>query len=235
MLRNLLVVAALLALAPVASALTIEEQGVQAGNPLTDLIKVTVTAADVGQSFTLHYLVPGGTGSLPAGIDLTAEATFTIDQLSASQLGLSVSIRNTSPTSSQTSILSFGFGVSPNATGAFAPDGAGDRFVSVGPGQGGQQQFPGGFKNIDVCIYAANHCSGGDVKKGLAPGATDDVSLRLTGNFSSGRVMLFDFPLKFQGEYGSFEPGGRPPIPEPGAGLLFSAGALLVASRLRRA
>jgi len=56
-------------------------------------------------------------------------------------------------------ITTFGFGNNPNATTvSFTdnPDGA-FAFAEV---QDGQQNFPGGFKDIDVCIYNQG-CSGG--------------------------------------------------------------------------
>ncbi|MBI1422348.1 MAG: cistern family PEP-CTERM protein [Gammaproteobacteria bacterium] len=87
----------------------------------------------------------------------------------------------------------------------------------------------GGFKNIDVCIFSEG-CSGGDVKSGLQAGQSDSLAVTLKGNFDlygdtvEGKLALFDFPLKFQSAWGSFETPGQttppsPPtnsVPEPG-------------------
>ena len=208
---------------------------------------------DVGSSFDVEWLVPAGfVSALP--IDLSAEATFTLKSYSGDTFELEVDIENTTATtyddggtlsSTQANILSFGFGVDPDATSVAISGGS---FFTTAEVQTGPQNFPGGFKDIDVCVYTAG-CSGGDVNTGLVAGGTDTITLAVTGNFNGGTVMLGDFPLKFQGQWGSFEPGGgvcepggdcEPPVPpnsvaEPETlGLFALAGMVLATVRRRR-
>jgi hypothetical protein len=103
-------------------------------------------------------------------------------------------------------ITTFGFGTNPNATTVTFtdnPDGA-FAFAEV---QTGQQNFPGGFKDIDVCVYSQG-CSGGSQGSALAAGAFDDFTLVVNFNPSSSSVAFEPFPIKFQTTQGSFEFGG---------------------------
>ncbi|NJN85040.1 MAG: cistern family PEP-CTERM protein [Leptolyngbyaceae cyanobacterium SL_7_1] len=89
---------------------------------------------------------------------------------------------------------------------------------------------------MDVCIFAANNCSGGRIKQGLQSGGNSDTfTLNLAGNFgSTPSVKLDSFAMKFQTQQGSYEIPGSirieeepEPIPEPTAllGLMAIAGA----------
>ena len=81
-------------------------------------------------------------------------------------------------------------------------------FGDVSPGNGnGNQTFPGGFKDIDACVYASNGCSGGDIKDGLQAGASDSFLLTLTRADSTDPWTVDSFALKFQTSAGSA--GGR--------------------------
>jgi hypothetical protein len=149
-------------------------------------------------------------------------------------LDLTITIANTSDPSALTNVMSMGFGVTPNVTASYLDQG--DTFDGIGAGSGAQQNFPGGFKFIDVCVFSGG-CSGGGINQGLAPGDSDTFSIRLSGNFGSDptTALLYAFPLKFQGEYGSFEPACcNTAVPEPTSGVLIGAGALIVASFIRR-
>jgi hypothetical protein len=113
---------------------------------------------------------------------------------------------------------------------------------TVKPGKPGNQQFPGGFKGIDVCLYAANGCNGGKVKDGLQSGnKSDTFKVNITGNFGVNYAANLDsFPIKFQTENGSYELAGKPkpkppkPVPEPGTGVALALVAAGAARALKR-
>lgn len=215
-----------------AEALSCSGTGLFAGDPSSELQQCTLTAADVGSSLELDWIVPQGTDGLP--LDLAAEAIMTIDLFTPSMLDLTVKITNTTDLSAQENVMSFGFGVRPDVTATYLVEG--DVFDRIGDGAGPLQTFPGGFKFIDVCVFGQN-CAGGALSQGLAPGDSDTFTIRLHGDFGSApaTALLHSFPLKFQGEFGSFEPACcNTAVPEPTSGILLGAGALIVASFIRR-
>lgn len=211
-------------------------------------------------SFTMKWKVPVGTvGDLATLVDLTAEAKFTVTTFDQDTLEMVIDIKNTTvlPVGNfNTNVLAFGFGITPNASAITVADGNMDPVTWEGEIQGGQQQFPGGFKQIDICVWASNGCSGGGINGGLAAGASDKLTLTLTGDFTTPAnstnhyvALLSDFPLKFQGTWGSFEVPGGPGggggctnpngcngggggVPEPTSIALFGLG--MVALRLNQ-
>jgi hypothetical protein len=223
---------ALLLSAPSASALTISTTGGSAGFPSQPLYQVAIGSSDVGSSFTIDWLF-----DRMVLYDLTATATFTIESFTSSTVQLAISVANTTqPWFGNAAIASLGLGTSPNTTASLVTPGA--VFDRIGSGSGPQQTYPGGFKGIDVCIFAQN-CSGGSMGQLLAAGSSDAFRIALAGDFSSGLV-LSSFATKFQTSFGSYELAGRPssgpsrPIPEPEAALAFAIGAFLVARSVRR-
>jgi hypothetical protein len=218
-----------------AQALLITNTGSTAGNPAQDLYTVQISPSDVGSSFNVDWLLSGSTPN-----DLKATSTWKVDSFNQNDLVLSISITNDTiidSTFNVASLLSFGFGVTPNVTAAFATGGQGAVFDGISKGNGPQQTFPGGFKGIDVCIFAANGCAGGAQFDGLlghlasAPANSDSIKIDLKGNFGSPVTLatLADFPLKFQTSNGSFELAGTPSVPsvpEPGMLFLFGTGLL---------
>jgi hypothetical protein len=190
------------------------------GNPniYSSVTTVGITTSDIGDSFTIDWLLPKADSGISQ--DLSATAVFTVSSFTSSFLDLTVNLTNTTVATFQAAILAMGLGVTPDATVSLLTPGA--VFDSVGPGQGGQQQFPGGFKNIDLCAYAANNCSGGNINQGLQSGGNSDTfTVRLAGSFgATPSVTLSDFAIKFQTEQGSFEfpgtpDGGTDPDPDP--------------------
>ena len=230
------------AVAPSAMAYDIGLTGDYAGNPSGPLYKTNLTTADIGKTFNLSWLVPQ---SNKLRTDLTAEAVLDVVGLTAQWLELNVSLTNTTSSivngkAFKAAIVSLGFGVDPNATSAQLTT-AGNVFDTTVVQNSKQQQFPGGFKQIDVCIFATG-CSGGNLNAGLQAGATDSFSLKIFGNFNAGgtgpAVSLSDFPIKFQTDDGSYEPPGVPSepeerVPEP-ITLLGSALAMGFAPVLKR-
>ena len=195
------------------------------------------------RTFAAEWLLPA---ALVDGLetDLSAEAFFTITGFDANGLALDVTISNTTIVDPGiiASILSFGFGAEPDVSASLTDPGA--VFDSVGTGANGN--FPGGFKQIDVCIFAANGCAGGRVGDGLAAGQSDSFSLALfpgSGDFLNAdglpQLTLLAFPIKFQGTFGSFEfvsfPDTPKLIPLPPSLALFGVGLLGMAWKRRRA
>jgi len=188
----------------------------------------TLTSADVGSSFTVDWNYASNTssgGSLTA--PLTALGTFTVDSLSSTSLVLSATIDNTtSLTTKLTQAYLMSLGISSNLTATPSLTSSGSTFTHVdSPGN-----FPGGFKNINACVYSANNCSGGKIQEGLAAGSSDSFVLALDGTFgSSPSITLSDFAVKFQTNEGSYEFGGSSlsETPEPGTLLLFGTALFL--------
>ncbi|WP_265264601.1 cistern family PEP-CTERM protein [Spirulina subsalsa] len=223
-----------------AEAFTITQTTDTAGNPAQPLWTVGMTQDDVGGSFMTNWLLPASPsdpyGSLTQ--DLSASATYTLSAFTSSYMDLTISLTNTTILSTLTNanIMSFGFGVDPNATGvSFLNQGGVFDDVRLNS----TPNFTGGFKNIDICVYAANNCSGGNVNQGLFAGATDTFSLRIFGDFSTGTTSLggssatlSDFPIKFQTSADSYQLAGSghvEEVPEPltilGTGLALAFGA----------
>jgi PEP-CTERM motif len=104
----------------------------------------------------------------------------------------------------------------------------------------GQHEALGGFKQIDVCVFAANNCSGGTINDGIqSRGHLDTFTVDIKGVFgATPKVTLSTFAVKFQTQTGSFEfpggsttgggGGGGPSVPEPGSLVLLGAALLLL-------
>jgi hypothetical protein len=192
-----------------------------------------LTINDINDDFTINwFLAKNGSdndGGVTAPFDLKAQATFDITAISNNSVTLLITFTNqtTPPPGQNSGITSFGIGVSPNATGVTFSD-APDAGFTNAVKQNGQQNYPGGFKQIDVCVFTQG-CSGGGQPTALAAGASDTFTLVIAGAFTGHTVTLTPFPIKFQTSAGSFEFAGTEginPTPEPGTVLLLSSGLI---------
>jgi len=191
-----------------------------------------IQISSTGDSWTVDWFVDSST---TAGLtqDLSATSSWLVSSYSSTQIILDVTITNTTLLTgllTNADITSFGFGVEPNASASLLS--AGTTFTTAGSGSGPSQNYPGGFSGIDVCIFFQN-CSGGSAPSGLRAGETDSLQLLLTGSFGSTTELLY-FPLKFQTNQGSYEPGGCVngngcgSAPEPSILALLGIGLALV-------
>lgn len=222
---------ALVALAGPARAFTFLDLGSEAGSPSGELQAVQIMPADAGDSFDVYWSVDD-----PA---LSAMATFTVSSYSVDSVVLDITLEHTTDLAdsdlSNAAILSMGFGVDPDVVATLTDTGS--VFDLVDEGSGPHQNFPGGFKHVDVCIFAQG-CSGGAIGSGLAAGEMDAFQITLTPvstDFRAGVTLAF-FPIKFQTSAGSFEPPGdfTPPIPEPSSVALYAIGLVVAGAGGRR-
>lgn len=185
---------------------------------------ITLNAGDIGRTLDpITWLVPAGTGTLTQ--DLSAKAIVKVLDLKANYLDLSFNITNTTADTFKAAVLSFGLGIDPDASSVSISSGSTFDSATIL-----NKNFPGGFKGIDVCAFAANNCQGGNINQGLLNGQSDAFTLRIgnkTGSFANG-VTIASYPVKFQSDYGSYEAEGVPePITIVGSGLALGFGALL--------
>lgn len=187
---------------------------------------ITLNAGDIGRTLDpITWLVPAS-GTLSQA--LSAQAIVTVLNLDSSFIDLSINISNTTKADFNSAIVSVGLGIeqSVNKVSVTKKGSAFDSATLLAS----NKTFPGGFKGIDVCAFAANNCSGGDIKQGLQNGQSDTFNLRIsntTNSFASG-VTIGSYPIKFQSDRGSYEAAGVPePITIVGSGLALGFGALL--------
>ena len=85
--------------------------------------------------------------------------------------------------SREAGITAFGIGADPNATSVVFSDAPDDDFVDAEVASDPHQTFPGGFKQIDVCVFT-QVCDGGGSGAALAAGASDSFPVTVFGDFS---------------------------------------------------
>jgi hypothetical protein len=201
-------------------------------------------------NFTLFFDSPS-----PA---LSAIAAVQVYSATNTQLVLRFLVTNDTVVSesgplTQASLMSIGLDFDPNPANASLLSGL--YFDGLNPAP---SNFPGGY-SVDVCVFAANNCSGGDIKDGLlvqdlvgtdkdiASGAGDTFRLTLTRNAPTSATAtpwnLNTAAVKFQTNMGSFEFAGctnangcttTTRVPEPGSIALLGAVAVAFAAAGRR-
>ena len=195
---------------------------------------LTLTSSDVNNSFDIKWVLEAGEsdndGGATSSIDLSAKASFTLTNFDVDfngdedRIRLEVEFQNNTTLSStvtEAGITTFGFGINPNADSVIignliGNNGDSDSFSNAIV-QTKNTNFPGGFKNIDVCVFTDNNCKGGGQGTALAAGSTDNFFLEIFGDFSDS-VELTPFAIKYQTTEDSFEFAGneKTEIPEPG-------------------
>jgi hypothetical protein len=177
-------------------------------------------------SFAVDWMASTGGSTF-----VSANATFTVENFTTSELDFKVAVTNDSNFTSAR-LTAIGFALSPGVTGESISGST--IFTSVA-----NENFPS-LKQINVCAYSGNNCAGG-ANNGLTDGNTATFLLDLTapsGTFGSGTNLAATinvFGVKFQGnEPLSYELPGRPKkVPEP-ASLALLAAALAAMTAVRR-
>lgn len=205
---------------------------------------ITVSAADIGDSFTVGY--DGFTGGQV--IDgLTGQTTFTLTGVTGTSYTFDYDVANTSTDPIDASRISiFGFNTDPNISDATSTG----EFDQTATGN-----VPSGFGQVEICFKGAGgpNCAGGG-SAGVDLG--DSTTGTLTLNFADAltQLTLSDFFVRYQSidgpgmnggsaigrgtvssSGGSTSTGGTP-VPAPAAlGLFAFAAAGLFAGRGLRA
>lgn len=207
-----------------------------AGQALTiTATDVTVTSADVGQSFTILY-DGQSSGSTISG--LSATSVYTVQSVGPKSITLSVAVSNTSSnpiTASRVSV--FGFDTNPNVKSATATGAFGTTVL------GGS--LPSGFGSIELCVKngQGNNCSGGG-GTGITIGQSGNATLTLNFNNSlpASGVTFSNFGVRYQSIAGAGRTTSAvgvgtpqtPPVPEPASMAVFGLGALMVGAAMRK-
>lgn len=192
---------------------------------------ITVSAADIGNSYTIDYdgFTDGQT------IDgLTGQTTFTLTGVTGTTYSFDYSVANTSSDPIDASRLSiFGFNTDPNISGATSTG----EFDQTASGN-----VPSGFGHVEVCFKGATgpNCSGGG-SAGVELGDSTTGSLTLSFADMLDELTLSDFFVRYQSidgpgmtggsaiGRGTVSSSGGTPVPAPAALGLFAiaAGGLL--------
>ncbi|MGX2039452.1 cistern family PEP-CTERM protein [Methylocaldum sp. MU1018] len=174
------------------------------------------------------------------GATLQATSSWDVTNFTSNQVVFDITLSNTTnPSNFQAAILALGVYVDQNLTGASITNNATGATWSL---NSSGVNFPGGFLNVDICIYAGNQCQGGNINAGLQNQQTDLFTLTLSGDFTNGLSFADanNFAIKFQTQNGSYEfaatvpnpnPNPNPdpnpnPVPEPGMLWLLGGGLL---------
>jgi hypothetical protein len=213
---------------------------------------ITVSAANVGQSYTIGYDgYTQGTGVIGG---LSGQGTFTLTGVGTNSYTFSYSLANTSSNPITNSRISgFGFNTDPNMTSASSTG----IFDSAASGN-----VPSGFGSVEVCFKGgggSSNCAGGG---GAGVNIGDTGTGTLTLNFSElpDQLTLSDFFVRYQSiegaggttsaigrgtpsstsstststSSGASTSTGGTEVPAPGALWLFAAGLAGIGLRFGR-
>lgn len=150
------------------------------------------------QASVIYFAGVNDTGSIlysttQSGANLSATVAFTLNTLSATSATFGVTVSNNSSGAGTNELTSFGIQtINPTLTGASTSQGS--------AWSAGVDTTLPTFSTVDLCIWSGNNCSGGNIKNGLAEGASSSFLLTLTtaGNFLDGISFTGPYGAKFQ-------------------------------------
>ncbi len=143
--------------------------------------------------------------------NLTGTASYTVTNITSTGIAFTVVISNTSTTGTNQGIASTGFQVTdPSIKNVsftqLSPSGDTDKFVQAKS----DVNAPGGFQQVELCVYTSNNCSSATNPKELKEGKTDTFKLAMsyqTPRTSNTFTMTNSF-IRFAGALGSYTFGG---------------------------
>jgi hypothetical protein len=206
---------------------------------------LAITAGDIGDTFKIDWAIDVNGGA--PSTDLTATSLWTVVAFTSTTLTLEIDISNTTVVGganglTQAAIHAFGIATAPDTTASFVTAGGTFDLVTAAPGP--TQHFPGGFTGIDVCVFGSLQCATGPIDEGLQAGASDTLTIALSGSFGAEpSATLSFFPIQFDTNFtAQFETGGKasipppnvPPIPIPAALPMLIGGLAMMGALARR-
>lgn len=217
---------------------------------IIDSDTLSFDTGDVGEVFDVTYFCASGAvcgnDINTSDTDLSGSTSWTIDSLTSTEGVFTIDIANDTTDGIliawSVDIITSSYAPEPFPTGvSIVNDDDGGLGGDTTWFAGLLENSSGGSMTVDLCVWAANNCAGGNKNSGLIEGGMDTVVLTLYGDFT-GTTTFDIFPSKWQsvgaGTGGtdagiSLQPGGTV-IPEPSTLALFGFGLVGLAVRMRR-
>jgi hypothetical protein len=189
-----------------------------------------VLVDSAGDSFTVEWLLADGAtdpngNTNGTGVDIAAEATFSLSayDTAADSIGLSITATNTTvPNSKAIGLHKLGFGTTPDVTGVTFSDDADGGFI--GASLGGFSALP------NAALIDVTAATGPGAPNTLQAGDSDTFGLTLSfANLTSDGVDFGPFDAFFQSNPQSFQVpanGNGSEVPAPGTLALLGTGLL---------